>query len=102
MFNAFQINETTCFFKIIKSFNRQNAFTMIRKFDFSHKRCRERYANSFSRTRQIEKRRKNRQSERKRNEENETKRQHKRKKQILNSIKKICVAANFNRIRNIV
>ncbi len=40
MFDAFQINETTCFLKIVKLFNRQNAFTMIRRLDFLRKRCR--------------------------------------------------------------
>ncbi len=42
MFNVFQINETACFFKIVKSFDRQNAFIMIRRLDSFHKRCRER------------------------------------------------------------
>jgi hypothetical protein len=88
MFDAFQINETACFFKIVKSFDRQNAFTMIRRLDFFHERCRERWANSFSRTRQIEKRRKNRQNERRQSEKNKTKRQHKRREKVFNSIKK--------------
>ncbi len=88
MFDAFQINETACFFKIVKLFDRQNAFTMIRRLDFLFERCRERWANSFSRTRQIERRRKDRQNERERSEEDETRRQHKRKKRVLNSIKK--------------
>jgi hypothetical protein len=33
MLDAFQINETACIFKIVKLFDRQNAFTMIRKLD---------------------------------------------------------------------
>jgi hypothetical protein len=96
MLDAFQINEIACIFKIVKSFDRQNAFTMIRRLDSFLERCRRCWANSLSRKRQIEKQRKNRLSERKRSKESETKRQHKRRKRISNliNVSRLCDRTN--------